>query len=180
MNGHRLVMNNMQEIYEHPSISCKHHFDVSDFEKFAIYLSNKLQINIEMNYHSRSLEKDKVIEFRGSNVKANLIERFKALIPETKFEFHLKDVKLVIYEDFIEFNFGFTLDYFHLFQLHEENKIEDIVFFKNLFKQLKTLGIRELHIGVFSEFNLGSNVNYSWINVLSELSNKTNYFVIEI
>jgi hypothetical protein len=173
-------MNNFDETYQHPTISCKHQLDISDFEKFAIYLSNKLQMDIEMKYHRRSLEKDKVIEFFGSIEKAYLIDKFDSLIPETKFILQLKDVNLVIYEDFIEFNFGFELDYFHLFRLHLENKIKTIVFFQNLFKQLKTLGISELHIGVFSEFNLGSNVNYSWTNVLSELLSKTKYFVIEI
>ena len=87
---------------------------------------------------------------------------------------------LVIYEDFIEFNFGFTLDYFHLFQLHQENKLKSILFFQNLFNQLKSLGVNELHFGVFSDFNLGNNLNYTWKNVFSEMSKKTNYFVLEI
>jgi hypothetical protein len=94
-------------------------------------------MNIEMKYHRRSIEKDKVIEYSGSTEKAYLIDKFDSLIPETKFQLQLKDVDLVIYEDFIKFNFRFTLDYFHLFQLHQENKLKSISFFQNLFNQLK-------------------------------------------
>jgi hypothetical protein len=173
-------MNNPQQTYQHPTIACKHKLDVSNFEKFAIYLSNKMQMKIEMKYHRRSIEKDKVIECIDSIEKANLIDKFESLIPETKFQLQLKDVTLVIYEDFIEFNFGFTLDYFHLFQLHQENKLKSILFFQNLFNQLKSLGVNELHFGVFSDFNLGNNLNYTWKNVFSEMSKKTNYFVLEI
>lgn len=173
-------MNNLKESYQHPTISCEHQLDVSDFETFAIYLSNKLQMNIEMKYHNRSLEKDKIIEFSDSFENAILIDKFDSLIPETKFKLQLKDVTLVIYNDFIEFNFGFILDYFHLFQLHEENKLKSISFFKNLFNQLKLLGVNELHFGIFNEFKLGENLNYSWKNVLSEMSIKTNYFKIVI
>ncbi|GEM_PF-6543834 len=174
------MKNNYNETYQHPAISCKHQLDISDFEKFAIYLSNKLQMNIEMKYHRRSLEKDKVIEFFGSIEKAYLIDKFDSLIPETKFQLQLKDVTLVIYKDFVEFNFGFTLDYFHLFQLHQENKLKSIFFFKNLFNQLKSLGVNEVHFGIFSEFNLGKNLNYTWSNVLPEMSKKSNYFVLQI
>jgi hypothetical protein len=173
-------MNNQELSYLHPSIISKHDLDVADFENFAIELSIKLQLNIEMKYHRSSLETDNIIKFNDTVEKANLFEMYQSFIPENKFNLELDKVILVFYEDFIEFNFGFTLDYFHLFQLHQENKLKSILYFRNLFNQLKSLGINEIYLSVFKEFNMPSNSVYKWENVLNVVTSNENYFILEI
>jgi hypothetical protein len=173
-------MNNKELTYTHPFIVCKHNLDVSDFEKFAIELSNELQLNIEMKYHRSSLEKNKIIKFDDDVKKANLFEMHQSFILENKFNLELDEVILVLYDDFIEFNFGFTIDYFHIFQLHQENKLKNILYFKNLFNQLKSLRIDKIYLSIFKEFNMPPKSSYKWENVLNVITLNEHYFILVI
>ena len=38
-------MNNLEETYQHPGITCKHELNISDFETFANELSQKLNLS---------------------------------------------------------------------------------------------------------------------------------------
>lgn len=172
-------MNNLEETYQHPGITCKHELNISDFETFANELSQKLNLNIEMSYHRSSILYNKTFSKDGIKEKAYLEEKNCSLIPETKYEFVQKDFKFIIYEDFIEISVGITLDYFHLIQLYNENQLLKIEPFKTIFNQLKFLDINEIHFFVFDEFRIGQNKNYCWENVISAI-NKCRNFSIKI
>lgn len=172
-------MNNLEETYQHPGITCKHELNISDFETFANELSQKLNLNIEMSYHRSSILYNKTFSKDGIKEKAYLEEKNCSLIPETKYEFVQKDFKFIIYEDFIEISIEITLDYFHLIQLYNENQLLKIEPFKTIFNQLKILDINEIHFFVFDEFRIGQNKNYCWENVISAI-NKCRNFSIKI
>ncbi|WP_341966263.1 hypothetical protein [Flavobacterium psychrophilum] len=47
-------MNKFEDTFQHPFIVCKHELDISNFEDFAIFLSNRLGLNIEMHNSDNS------------------------------------------------------------------------------------------------------------------------------
>ena len=173
-------MNNLEETYQHPGITCKHELNISDFETFANELSQKLNLNVEMRYHRSSILYNKTISKDEITEKAYLEEKYCSFIPEIKYEFIQKDFKFIIYEDFIEISVEITLDYFHLMQLYNENQLLKIELFKVILNQLKILGINEIHFFVFDEFRIGQNKNYCWENVISAINKSDKKFVIEI
>ncbi len=173
-------MNNLEEPYQHPAITCKHKLDVSDFEALASDLSNRLHLNIEIHFDSSALLQNKTIRIDGVTQKGILTETYHSYIPESVCVLQLKEVKFVIYEDFIEISTGITLDYFHLLQLNQEKQLIKIEFFKSIFNHLKALEIDQVHFCVFNEFKLSENSNYCWRNVKSAILNCKNHFVIDI
>ena len=173
-------MNNLEESYQHPGITCKHELNISDFETFANELSQKLNLNVEMRYHKSSILYNKTISKDGITEKAYLEEKYCSFIPEIKYEFIQKDFKFIIYEDFIEISVEITLDYFHLMQLYNENQLLKIEPFMTIFNQLKILDINEIHFFVFDEFRIGQNKNYCWENVISTINKSDKKVVIEI
>ena len=62
-------MNNLEETYQHPGITCKHELNISDFETFANELSQKLNLNIEMSYHRSSILYNKTFSKDGIKEK---------------------------------------------------------------------------------------------------------------
>jgi hypothetical protein len=173
-------MNNLEETYQHPAITCKHQFNVADFETFAIELSNRLHLNIEIHYDSSALLQNKTISIDGVTQKGILTETYHSYIPESVCELALKEVKLIIYEDFIEIYIRMTLDYFHLLELNQEKQLNTIEFFKSIFNHLKALEIDQVHFCVFNEFKISENSNYCWRNVKSAILNCKNNFVIDL
>ena len=81
-------MNNLEETYQHPAISCIHKLDLSDFEGLAAYLSQQLHLTIEMCFDKSPILYNKTIHFQDVFEKCRLIERKSSLIPELKFEKH--------------------------------------------------------------------------------------------
>lgn len=173
-------MNNLEETYHHPAITCKHQLEVSDFEALASDLSNRLHLNIEIHYDSSALLQNKTISINGVTQKGILTETYHSYIPESVCVLQLKEVKFVIYEDFIEISTGMTLDYFHLLQLNQKKELNTIEFLKSIFSQLKAIGIDEVYFCVFKQFKLKEKSNYCWKNVESAILQCNNHFVLEI
>lgn len=173
-------MNNLKEVFQHPTIVCQHQLDIFEFELFAIELSNRLCLDIEMyNYTSSNSYIKTIINNKAKGIKT-LKEKRSILIPEIKYELKLDEISLMIYNDFIEITFDNNLDYFHLKQLNDQHKLVNIGFFSNFLNQLKLLEIDEVYFGVFIEFDLDKNLNYSWKNVHSEISKKNNFFKLTL
>ena len=173
-------MNKFEDTFQHPFIVCKHELDISNFEDFAIFLSNRLGINIEMHNSDNSNSYIKTIGIDGIAETLKLKEKKSSLIPEIRYELRSDDVVLIIYNDFIEIVFELTIDYFHLLELNKKEELKKIELFKTLFKQLQLLGIDEIHFVVFDEFELGDNLKYYWKNVYQTMLKCENYFKSEI
>ena len=92
----------------------------------------------------------------------------------------MNDLILFIYDDLIEINLDLTIDYFHLLELNEKVEIKEINLFKTFFNQLKSLGIDEVHFGIFDEFEKDAGFNYCWKNIYRIMSKYDNYFKLEI
>ena len=173
-------MDNIEETYQHPAISCTHQFDLSDFEALAIYLSQQLHLTVEMIYERSHFLCNKTIHFHEDAEKCHLITRKSSLIPEIKYELVLNEFRFIIYEDFIEVTVEITIDYFHILQLHKQNLLLKIEPFQTILKQLKILGIPTIYFCVFEEFKLGLKENYCWKNVLSATKKCSYNFELEI
>ena len=173
-------MNNLEETYQHPAISCIHQLDLSDFEVLAKHLSRQLHLTIEMCFERSPFLYNKTIEFQEGVEKCRLIERESSLIPELKFELVQNEFRFIIYEDFIEVAIDMTIDYFHILQLHHENQLLKIEPFQTIFNQLKILGITTIYFCVFEEFRLLEKENYSWKNVLSAIKRCSSNFELKI
>ncbi|EKT4549192.1 hypothetical protein JE952_000802 [Flavobacterium psychrophilum] len=91
------------------------------------------------------------------------------ILAEKKFHLQLDEKVLFIFGDFIEIKFDITLDYFHLLHLNELKKIELL---ETFFKQLKSLGIDEVHFSVFAEFEKDEGFTYCWKNIFRIISKK--------
>lgn len=173
-------MNNDEYTHQHPGIHCEHDLNIPDFETFARELSQKLNLNIEMRYQRSPFLYNKTISRDGTTEKAYLEEKCGSLIPETRYELGQNEFKLVIFEDFISVDIEITVDYLHVLQLYNENILLEIELFKTIANQLKKLGINEIHIFGFDEFEIGQNKNYCWKNVIAAIKKCDNNFVIKL
>ena len=173
-------MNNLEETYQHPAISCPHKLDLSDFEGLATYLSKQLHLTIEMCFDKSPILYNKTIHFQDSFEKCRLIERKSSLIPELKFELVQNEFRFIIYKDFIEVAVKITIDYFHIIQLNQENQLLKIEPFQTIIKQLKILGVPTIYFCVFKEFKLREKENYCWKNVISANKRCSSNFELEI
>lgn len=173
-------MNKFEDTFQHPFIVCKHQLNISNFEDFAIFLSNRLGINIEMHNSDNSNSYIKTIGIDGIAETLKLKEKKSSLISEIRYELRSDDVVLIIYSDFIEIVFELTIDYFHLLELNKKEELKKIELFKTLFNQLKSLGIEEVHFGVFDEFEKDEGFTYCWKNIYRIMSKYENYFKVAI
>ena len=171
-------MDTFEDTFQHPVIVCAHNLDVSDFDSLASQLANSLALNIEMQNHKNSYLKTK--SYTNATNKATLIERKSTLISNMKYELVLSEISLIFYDDFIEINISFDLDYFHLLQLYQKNELKKIILFNTLFNQLKLLGIEEVHFGIFAESANGEDFKYCWKNIFQDLSNSHNHFQLAL
>lgn len=170
-------MNKFRDTYQHPLIVCKHNLNIKNIEKLGKNLSDSLKLNIEIDDKESSI--NKVITNPTENGYARLVSIKCLILPEKKYHLQLDEVVLFIFEDFIEIKFDITLDYFHLLQLNENNELKKIVLIETFFKQLKSLGIYEVHFGVFAEFEKDEGFTYCWKNIYRIMSKYENYFKIE-
>ena len=170
-------MNKFEGTYQHPLIVCTHQLDISYIETFGEELSNKLQLNVEMN--DDFLIK-KTIYHNVATKNAQLRVIHSVIIPAIRYHLRFDEVLLIIYDDIFEIKFDITLDYFHLLRLYERNELKKIQLFETFFKQLKSLGIDEVHFGIFAEFEKDEGVSYCWENIYRIMTKCENYFKLEI
>lgn len=171
-------MNKLEGTYQHPLIVCYHELDLSDIEILGKQLSRQLNLTIEID-HKLFLKK-KIYNSIGSGHEASLIAVKSSLIPEKKFHFYLDEIAIFIFTDFIEIKFNMPLDYFHLSELNGRKELLEIELLKKFFSQLKSIGIDEVHFGIFAEFEKDEGFNYSWKNIYRIISNQENYFKLDI
>ncbi len=67
-----------------------------------------------------------------------------------------------------------------MLQLYNENLLLEIELFKTIANQLKILGINEINIFGFDEFEIGQNKNYCWKNVIAAIKKCDNNFVVKL
>uniref|UniRef100_UPI0031391201 hypothetical protein n=1 Tax=Flavobacterium psychrophilum TaxID=96345 RepID=UPI0031391201 len=127
-----------------------------------------------------SLRFIKGLKYDGILEILKLKEKKSSMIPEIRYELRSNDIVLIIYGDFIEIVFELTLDYFHLLELNKKNELKEIELFKTFFNQLKSLGIDEVHFGIFAEFEKDEGFTYCWKNIYRIMSKYDNYFKLEI
>lgn len=168
-------MHNLEDDYQHPVIICKHQLDVSYVETFGKILSDRLQLNVEM---SDPFLLKETIYYGVETKKVQLFVQHSTLISEIRYHLQFDEVLLIIYDDFFEIIFDFTVDYFHLLQLNQRDELKEIAIFKGFFRQLHNLGINELYFGVFDEFEKAENLEYCWNTVYQSLLNSNNHFKI--
>lgn len=171
-------MNKFKDTYQHPLIVFKHNLNTKNIEKLGKNLSDSLKLNIEIDDKKSSI--NKVISNPTGNGYARLILMKSLILPEKKYHLQLDEIVLFIFEDFIEIKFDITLDFFHLLQLNENNELKEIVLIETFFKQLKSLGIDEVHFGIFAEFEKDDSFTYCWENIYRIMSKYENYFKVAI
>ncbi|MDD2986793.1 hypothetical protein [Flavobacterium sp.] len=169
-------MSKAEPNFEHPLIVCNHKLNLSNFDNFANELSTRLNLTIEM--HDSSYSYLKTITNENEMGTGRLIIRKSLLIPDIRYELNHEEVLYIIYNDFIEIKFDFEVDYFHLKELTEQNKLESIKFFDSFFNLLKSIGVKELHFGIFNEFMKTTSIKYKWDTIFHELKNNHEYFKI--
>jgi hypothetical protein len=170
-------MNKFEDTYQHPLIVCKHELDLSDIETLGEFLSKQMKSSIEID--DKVFFKKRIYNAIGIG-EARLIAVKSLLISEKRYDLILNGILLFIYVDFIEIKFNITLDYFHLSDLNKLNELIEIDIFKTFFNQLKSIGIDEVHFGIFAEFEKDEGFTYSWNNIYRILSKYDNYFKVEI
>ena len=171
-------MSKFEGTYQHPLIVCKHNLNIKSIEKLGEDLSNLLNFNIEIDDKKSSI--NKVIHNPIGNGNARLIKMQSLILPEKKFHLQLDEIVLFIFGDFLEIKFDITLDYFHLLHLNERNELKKIELLETFFKQLKLLGIDEVHFSIFAEFEKDEGFTYCWKNIYRIMSKYDNYFKLEI
>ncbi|MFN8326206.1 MAG: hypothetical protein U0T80_10775 [Flavobacteriaceae bacterium] len=170
-------MNKFEDTYQHPLIVCKHELDLSDSENLGEFLSKQLKLTIEID--DKLFFKKRIYNAIGTG-EARLVSVKSTLIPEKRFHLQLDEIVLFIHTDFIEIKFDIPLDYFHLSELKSRNELLEIDLLKNFFGQLKSIGIDEVHFGIFSEFEKDEGFTYCWKNIYRIMSKYDNYFKLEI
>ena len=171
-------MNKFKDTYQHPLIVCQHNLNIKNIEKLGKNLSTFLKLNIEIDDKKSSINKS--INNPTGNGYARLILMKSLILPEKKFHLQLNEKVLFIFVNFIEIKFDITLDYFHLLELNEKKELKKIVLIETFFNQLKSLGIDEVHFGVFAEFEKDEDFTYCWNNIYRILFKYDNYFKVEI
>jgi hypothetical protein len=169
-------MNKFEDTYQHPLIVCKHELDLSDIETLGELLSKQLKLTIEID--DKLFFKKRIYNpiVKG---EARLIALKSSLIPEKRFHIQLDEIVLFIYTDFIEIKFDIPLDYFHLSELNSRNELLEIELLKIFFGQLKSIGIDEVHFGIFSEFEKDEGFTYCWKDIYRIISKHENYFTLK-
>lgn len=170
-------MNKFEDTYQHPLIVCKHELDLSDIENLGEFLSKQMKLSIEID--DKVFFKKRIYNAIGTG-EARLVSVKSTLIPEKRFHLQLDEIVLFIHTDFIEIKFDIPLDYFHLSELKSRNELLEIDLLKNFFGQLKSIGIDEVHFGIFSEFEKDEGFTYCWKNIYRIMSKYYNYFELEI
>lgn len=170
-------MNKFEDTYQHPLIVCKHELDLSDIENLGEFLSKQMKLSIEID--DKLFFKKRIYNAIGTG-EARLIAVKSLLISEKRYNLQIEEIVLFIHVDFIEIKFNFTLDYFHLSDLNKRNELKKIDLFKTFFNQLKSLGIDEVHFGIFAEFEKDEGFTYCWNNIYRIMSKYDNYFKLEI
>ncbi len=170
-------MNKFEETYQHPLIVCTHKLDLSDIETLGEQLSKKLKLNIEID--DKKLLKKRIYN-PIAREDARLVVVKSLLIPEKKLHLQLGEIVLFIFTDFIEIKFDIPLDYFHLLDLNNSQEITKIELFKTFFNQLKSMGIDEVHFGIFAEFENDEGFTYCWKNIYRIMSKYDNYFKLKL
>lgn len=170
-------MNKFEDSYQHPLIVCKHELDLSDIETLGEFLSKQMKLTIEID--DKVFFKKRIYNAIGTG-EARLIAVKSLLISEKRYDLILNGIILFIYIDFIEIKFSMPLDYFHLYDLNKRKELKEIDVFKTFFNQLKSVGIDEVHFGIFSEFEKDEGFTYCWKNIYRIMSKYDNYFKLKI
>jgi hypothetical protein len=170
-------MNKFEDTYQHPLIVCKHDLDLLDIETLGEFLSKQMKLTIEID--DKVFLKKRIYNAIGTG-EASLIAVKSLLISEKRYDLILDGIQLFIYVDFIEVQFDITLDYFHLSDLNKRNELNEIDLFKTFFIQIKSIGIDEVHFGVFDEFEKDEGFTYCWNNIYRIISKYDNYFKLKI
>lgn len=170
-------MNNLESNYQHPLVVCMHKLKLSDIETLGEFLSKQLKLAIEID--DKLFFKKRIYNAIGTE-EARLIAVKSLLISEKRYDLILNGILLFIYVDFIEIKFNITLDYFHLSDLNKRKELNEIDLFKTFFNKLKSIGIDEVHFGIFAEFEKDEGFTYSWKNIYRIMSKYDNYFKLEI
>ena len=170
-------MNKFEDTYQHPLIVCKHELDLSDSENLGEFLSKQLKLTIEID--DKLFFKKRIYNAIGTG-EARLVSVKSTLIPEKRFHLQLDEIVLFIHTDFIEIKFDIPLDYFHLSELKSRNELLEIDLLKNFFGQLKSIGIDEVHFGIFSEFEKDEGFTYCWKDIYRIISKYENYFTLKL
>lgn len=170
-------MNKFEDTYQHPLIVCKHELKLSDIETLGEFLSKQMKLSIEID--DKVFFKKRIYNAIGTG-EARLIAVKSLLIPEKRYNLQIEEIVLFIHVDFIEIKFDITLDYFHLSDLNKRNELVEIDLFKTFFNQLKSIGIDEVHFGIFAEFEKDEGFTYCWNNIFRIMSKYDNYFKLEI
>lgn len=169
-------MNKFEDTYQHPLIVCKHELNISDIETLGGFLSKKLKLTIEID--DKLFFKKRIYNSIGRG-EARLVAVKSLLIPEKKFHLQLDEIVLFIFTDFIEIKFDIPLDYFHLFDLYNRNELLEIKLLKTFFGHLNSLGIDEIHFGIFGEFEKDEAFTYCWKEIYRIISKYNNYFTLK-
>lgn len=163
--------------FKHPFIACRHRLKIKNLKQLAKELALKLNLKVTAEFEDRFKI---TYEDPTSKGLARIMERKSRLIPQLKYELHLNDFKIIIYEDFFEIVVKIEIDFFHLLDLHQKNQLKEVAFFKDFFNLLSLISISEIYIGVFEEFGKDKKIKYTWRNVFRELSKTSQTFKVQL
>jgi hypothetical protein len=163
--------------FKHPFVVCRHRIKIKNLEQLAKELALKLNLKVTAEFEDRFKI---TYEAPTSKGLARIMERKSRLIPQLKYELHLNDFKIIIYEDFFEIVFKFEIDFFHILGLHQKKQLKEVSFFKEIFNLLSLICISEIYIGIFEEFGKDKKIKYTWKNVFRELSKTSQTFIVQL